>query len=71
MVESELDPEAVTPVCALGVVQLIPGTAAEMAAKYPDGDGTIPTPHVNIRLGVSYYRLECLLDRLAAKRSSK
>lgn len=54
--ESDLNPEAVSPAGALGVMQLMPGTAAEMAAKHPGDDGTILLPHINIRLGIAYDR---------------
>ncbi len=54
--ESSLNPEAGSPAGALGVMQLMPGTAAEMAAKHPGEDGTILLPHINIRLGIAYDR---------------
>lgn len=56
VIESGLDPEAISKVGAMGVMQLMPGTAAEMAAKYPGDDGTILLPHINIRLGIAYDR---------------
>jgi membrane-bound lytic murein transglycosylase F len=51
--ESELNPEALSPAGAMGVMQLMPGTAAEMAAKYGTDDD-IQLPHVNIRYGIAY-----------------
>lgn len=56
--ESELDPEAVSPAGALGVMQLMPGTAAEMAHKIRlDPTACSPAvPHLNIRMGIAYDR---------------
>ena len=36
VIESGLDPEAISKAGEMGVMQLMPGTAAEMAAKYPE-----------------------------------
>ena len=55
IVESGLDPEAVSPAGALGVMQLMPGTAADMAKKLKLPN-TPQVPHINIRLGVAYAR---------------
>lgn len=52
--ESQLNPEALSPAGAMGVMQLMPGTMAEMAAKYPNAADNIQLPHVNIRLGIAY-----------------
>lgn len=53
--ESEFNPDAISPAGALGVMQLMPGTAAEMATKH-GADDTILAPHTNIRLGIAYVR---------------
>jgi len=53
--ESDLDPAAISPAGAVGLMQLMPGTAAEMAKKL----GIENTPqvlHINIRLGIAYDR---------------
>jgi soluble lytic murein transglycosylase-like protein len=53
--ESGLDPLAVSPAGALGVMQLMPGTGADMARKV-SVNFTPQVPHVNIRLGIAYDR---------------
>ena len=53
--ESELDPAAKSPVGAFGVMQLMPGTSADMAEKLNIQD-TPQIPHVNIRMGIAYDR---------------
>jgi len=51
--ESGLNPEAVSPAGAFGIMQLMPDTAADMAATL-GGDPHLP--HTNIRLGIAYDR---------------
>lgn len=53
--ESDLDPAAKSPVGAFGVMQLMPGTSADMAEKLNIQD-TPQIPHVNIRMGIAYDR---------------
>lgn len=53
--ESSLDPEAKSPVGAYGVMQLMPGTSPEVAAKLKIGH-TPEIPHINIRMGIAYMR---------------
>jgi soluble lytic murein transglycosylase-like protein len=55
LAESALDPEAVSRCGALGVMQLMPGTAAEMARKLSI-DNNPAMPHLNIRMGIAYDR---------------
>lgn len=55
--ESEFDPAAVSPAGALGLMQLLPGTAQEMARKtgLPYEKGRLTTdPVYNARLGAAY-----------------
>lgn len=59
--ESNLDPLAVSPVGATGIMQLMPKTYAELTMKlgYPPGPtmaGMIYDPAVNIRCGIAYDR---------------
>lgn len=53
--ESRLDPAAKSPVGAIGVMQLMPGTSADMAKKLGIHDTPL-VPHVNIRMGIAYDR---------------
>ena len=53
--ESELNPTAKSPVGAFGVMQLMPGTSADMAQKLGIKN-TPEIPHVNIRMGLAYDR---------------
>lgn len=55
--ESSLNPEAVSPAGAIGVMQVMPSTAEDMKRKYGIKGG-LKVPHVNIHLGVVYAR-EC------------
>jgi soluble lytic murein transglycosylase-like protein len=53
--ESNLDPLVVSPVGAVGIMQLMPGTSAEMAERL-DLDDLPFIPYLNIRMGVGYDR---------------
>jgi soluble lytic murein transglycosylase-like protein len=53
--ESNLDPLAVSPVGAVGIMQLMPGTSAEMAERL-DLDDLPFIPHININMGIGYDR---------------
>ncbi len=60
--ESKFSPQAVSPVGAIGLMQLMPGTADEMARRHGlQGPLNLSTPALNLRLGTSY--LKILLDR--------
>ena len=53
MAESNLDPEAKSSVGAQGIMQLMPGTSAEMAVQLRIDDRPL-IPHLNIRMGIAY-----------------
>ena len=62
--ESALAPDAISPVGARGLMQLMPATARQTARKYKiqlKGNDQLLEPHKNIELGSRYYRE--LLDR--------
>jgi len=57
--ESEFDPVVVSPAGAMGLMQVMPGTAKEMAAKVgvPYAKGRLTTdPAYNVTLGAAYLR---------------
>ena len=63
-IESGYNPHAVSPVGAMGLMQLMPRTGAEVAERTRDrwrGTSTLFEPEANIRLGVAYLRE--LIDR--------
>jgi soluble lytic murein transglycosylase-like protein len=63
-VESRYDTYAVSPVGALGLMQIMPATGRELAIRYGidwRGERTLFDPVVNVRLGVAY--LKQLSDR--------
>ena len=69
-VESRFDPEAVSSADAHGLMQLLPGTAADMARKLgldPD-DIDLHDPTFNIRAGAAYIRL--MLDRFGNQQNT-
>ena len=53
MAESALNPAAVSPVGAVGVMQLMPGTSAWIAKKF-DIANSPKIPHLNIKMGICY-----------------
>lgn len=67
-VESAGNPAARSPAGALGLMQLLPRTAVDVALRAglppPDGDALLQ-PDVNIRLGCAY--LDTLLDRFGGR----
>lgn len=63
-VESSFNPFAVSPAGAMGLMQLLPSTAAEVAHKLGlpwHGPQALFDPSLNVRLGTQYFRE--LLDR--------
>lgn len=59
-VESRFDPKAISPVGARGLLQLMPATAAELAASLGlpwSGEADLEDPALNLRLGLSYYKV--------------
>jgi len=68
-VESRFDPYAVSDKGALGLMQILPATGAEVARRIGipwRGPATLFDPHANVRLGAAY--LHQLLDRYASVR---
>jgi len=68
-VESRFDPYAVSSKGALGLMQILPSTGAEVARRVGipwRGPRTLFDPHANVRLGAAYLRE--LLDRYASVR---
>lgn len=58
-VESRFDPFAVSPVGALGLMQIMPGTGRELAARLGipwNGPLTLFDPVTNVRVGTAYVR---------------
>jgi membrane-bound lytic murein transglycosylase F len=53
--ESLLNPEAVSPAGAMGIMQLMPGTAAEMAKRLGIANDPF-NPEFSIRCGIAYDR---------------
>ncbi len=56
--ESNFNPEALSPVGARGLMQLMPGTAQDVARRLGDGPANLPAlttdPAYNMRLGTAY-----------------
>lgn len=52
--ESSFDPYAVSPAGAVGLMQLMPATAAETAARYNLPGAPLTDPVVNVNLGMAY-----------------
>lgn len=70
-VESRFDPYAVSPKGALGLMQILPGTGAQVARRLGiawRGPHTLFDPHANVRLGIAYLRE--LIDRYASVRAA-
>ncbi len=58
-VESRFDPKAVSPRGAVGLMQLMPNTAAELAGALGlswNGPEDLHDPELNLRLGLSYFK---------------
>lgn len=62
--ESSFDAEARSPVGAMGLMQLMPATAAQVARTLGGGAGELGDATVNVRLGTAY--LGAQLDRFRA-----
>ena len=62
--ESSFDAEARSPVGALGLMQLMPATAAQVARSIGGPVGELTDPGANVRLGTAY--LAAQLDRFGA-----
>jgi soluble lytic murein transglycosylase-like protein len=70
-VESRFDPYAVSPKGALGLMQVLPSTGAEVARRIGipwRGPRTLFDPHANVRIGVAYLR--GLVERYASVRAA-
>jgi len=70
-VESRFDPYAVSPVGALGLMQILPSTGAPVARRLGigwRGPQTLFDPRANVRIGVAYLRE--LIDRYANVRAA-
>lgn len=70
-VESRYDAHAMSPVGALGLMQILPSTGEELAAMEGvswRGPQTLFDPHVNVRLGTRYLRQ--LADRYGSVRTA-
>src|SRR5206468_10642543 len=61
--ESSFDAGAASPAGALGLMQLMPATAAQVARRLNEPANTLTDAGFNMRLGTSY--LQGLLDRFA------
>lgn len=70
-VESRFDPYAVSPVGALGLMQVLPSTGAPVARRLGiawRGPQTLFDPDANVRIGVAYLRE--LIDRYSNVRAA-
>ncbi len=70
-IESAYNPHAVSPVGALGLMQIMPRTGQELAERTGEtwqGTGSLFEPELNIRLGVAYLRE--LIDRYDSVRAA-
>lgn len=70
-VESRFDPYAISPVGALGLMQVLPSTGAPVARRLGipwRGPQTLFDPHANVRIGAAYLRE--LIDRYSNIRAA-
>lgn len=70
-IESAYNPHAVSPVGAIGLMQLMPRTGQELAERTGErwrGTNTLFEPDLNVRLGVAYLRE--LIDRYDSVRAA-